>query len=202
MSLQSVQIEQRQNVSDSGVNFCVESIKIENAVTGTTFHTKSWPIPVTVLTMSFNSTPSNTGDSLNLIIAKNTPIGVAPTGATATITIFDVSSTVLIYIKIGYDVSLTDGSGTENLGRVISIDQINSTITVETPPSRNFAPNSVIKMSIYAARNFIFESSGRQTLGYDKITGTFVPANTLVTIEYINNEVFTKEFYVHVEYMY
>lgn len=197
-----VSIEQRPSGAVSGDNYCVETVSV-TGITGAVFEKiHSWPIPVTVLTMAFNANSSHVGDTIWLQASPTSAIGLIPLGSVTGASTFDVSSTVLDYMVTGTDMYIVDGSGEQWLGRCVSRSAIDGTVTTEYTTSRAFASPTAVYMRNTVTRNYIVESEGRNTLGFDKITGTYLPANMPMRITYYNSEPnITKTFYVHVEYL-
>jgi hypothetical protein len=98
-----------------------------------------------------------------------------------------VSSNLLQYTSTGYYINLYDGTNINNMERVISIDKINNKIYVEGNLINPFNYlTTYVRQTIYLLKNFVIGEPGTYTFGKSKIRGSYVPADTTVTISYIN----------------
>jgi len=169
-----------------------------------TTYTFSYPMPISVIEAQFVSATENTGDSWTWVIAKNTTVGAITANVTIGDTTINASQTVVDNINIGYKMNLFDGVNSVDLGRVLSKDTDTNIITVEHASTENFSAASptYIRMSIVFMENAEFGHPWLLVYGEGKIKSSYVPANTVITVEYTNNTGVTKRICPSIEYLY
>lgn len=117
----------------------------------------------------------------------------------------NVSASVIQYTLIGYHLKLDDLSNNDDLCRVIGIDKNNSKVYVEVNPSNSYSFTSptYIRQTVYTIFNYEIGSVGEHEIGSSKIGGSYIPADTFITIEYINGSTGTdKKLSGRIEYLY
>lgn len=98
-----------------------------------------------------------------------------------------VTSTVIENTSTGYYINLYDDTNTDDMQRVISIDKTNNKIYVEMNLTNSFNYSTTyVRQTMYLMKNFIIGESGSYNFGSSKIKGSYVPANTIITISYEN----------------
>jgi hypothetical protein len=165
----------------------------------------TWPHPISVLSIHMVTESSNKGDTVDLLVSPDTLIGSIITDVAKNDTIINVSSSVIENVKVGFYLTLTDGTITSDLGRVLSIDSANNTVTVETGSSNAFLSTTptYIRQNIYMLKNWIIGPAWNYTIGESKIGGSYVPANTTIRVIYTNNSnSAAKTLYPEIEYLY
>lgn len=113
-----------------------------------------------------------------------------------------VSSTVISVSQLGFYMTLTNGSDTEDLGRIVY--KTSSTIFVENAPTINFLAESptYIQQTVYVLKDHYVGNGKIFSVGEGKIGGSFVPADTPVSIKYTNNSNVDKRLLGFVEFLY
>jgi hypothetical protein len=195
-------LQKIETVSNSNVLIIEESIptngnhksvgyKCECTV-GVSTHDFSFDIPISALSISFNTHADNQNDTLEVIIGPETPSGVITSDVSIGDTIINVSPTVIENVQLGYYVNLSDSTNNDNLG------------IVKTATSNAFLASSptYVKLSVKAIDNFTFGYPGRYVIGESKIGGSYVPKNTIVRVVYTNNGNATRYFYPNIDYLY
>ena len=149
---------------------------------------KSFPYPVTIIGGQCRVRPEQMRDLSRFVIAPGTIVGALTANAVAT-DILSVSQTVIDNVFIGAEITLDDSPGdpsdNEVLGRVVSVDAVGLTITVETANVETFSASSptYVKMSGVMADIELFESDVQ--MGFDRIGArTPLPAGTVIRMEY------------------
>jgi hypothetical protein len=173
----------------TGQNYAWNTQSFTALANQTTSYTFSFPFNISVLEAQFISAEENRGDSWSWVIAPNTTIGALTGNVSVDDTVINVSPTVTANIKVGFYVNLFDGVNTEELGRVLAIDSDAGTITVETASTQAFSALSptYVRMNIYFMKDAVFGHPWNLIYGEGKIKSSFVPANTLVQVDYTNN---------------
>jgi hypothetical protein len=157
----------------------------------------SYPFDMYIWQMSISQIPANIGDQLTLAVSPDTVIGYVTAAATAGTNVINVSETVLANIVRGSDIgfTFTDGSGTikEYPGRVIDIDMINGTVTMENnltnsyPGIDGMVPQSYVLLTLNVIRNITFDSAERLVIGAKGLKPKLIPRNTPVSLIYTDN---------------
>jgi hypothetical protein len=197
----------------------VVSIREENGSTGGHFKTESkvlvsepnstvtldvtWAYPISVLEAYFVPTQDNLDDELEILVGPNTTIGVIMQPLTIGATSCVVSSTVLTYLCIGYRLCITNGVTMDHVGLVISINPVTSTVSFETATTNSYDAGAFVQMTIALVENYVIGPHNvRYIIGEGKIGGSYVPANTIARLQYINKSNVSKKFYGYIEYIY
>lgn len=170
-----------------------------------TIYESSYPCPVNILSMTICPTADNIGDSINADVGHDTTIGYLIRNENLGTTMFEVSSSVINYLKLGYLVSLSDTIITNNLGRCIMIDTINNRISTEYAATPELLASQLIyvKQTIQMIRNLDFPYSTLPIeIGSNKIGASYVPKNVIGRIKYKNNNGLPKTFTFYIEYLY
>jgi hypothetical protein len=114
-----------------------------------------------------------------------------------------VSSTVTENTSTGYYIKITNGTNTDDLKRVISINILENKIYVEGNSTNNFSIGSFVLQSVYLLKDFPIGNIGEYSLGLSKIGGSHVPPDTIVRIYYTNlSDTEDKYFNGRLEYLY
>ena len=115
-----------------------------------------------------------------------------------------VSDTVLATTAKGYFLTLADGTNTDVLGRVISVDKVAKTIKVETAATHSFniSTPTLVKQTVKILDKVRLGHPGRVTFGEDKVGGSYVPANVVIKAVYDSKLAVAKKFYPLIKYLY
>lgn len=196
----------KEETISTGGHYRTESKKISanagpNVITSIQF---SWPYDVSVLAIYMSPDSSSDGDSLTITVGANTILGILTQDIAAGVTTIPVSSSVITNIAKGYYVSVDDGNNADNLARVIAIDAINNTITTELATTHSFtaASPTYIKVNVRPVDQLELVAGLQYALGMKKIGGSFIPANTVVTVDYFNKTNVAKNLVFAYEYLY
>lgn len=136
----------------------------------------------------------------------NTVSNEVPTNKTYWILGFElsVSPTVVQNTLTGYYIKLTNGSTIDNMGRVIYKNSTTNKIYVENNTTNSYSAGSptYVKQTIYVLKDYEFAESWEHDIGQSKIGGAYIPADTKITIDYINNTGVDSSLVGRVEYLY
>ena len=188
----------------TGGNFAVETVTVTVGANETKATDFSWPFGINVFALEFQTANNQSGDVFDIRANPETPIGSLTADISAGGTIIEVSSTVMLYAKIGFEITLDDGTNSDFMGRIIGVDQVNNRLTMETACSNTFLASTptVVKLTVHMLRNYTFGPPGPVILGESKIGGSFMPANSIVQLTYQSNTAEAKTFYLTLEYLY
>lgn len=177
-----------------------------NAATGpgvVTSLTRSWPFNISLLNLYFQTTDTNTGDSLTIDWAANYPIGIITTDMSAGAITATVSTTVIQNIFVGFYVDFDDGTNVDQCGRVTAIDTTTNSITFETATVHGFSASTPTLVGITVTPvNLQFGPPCWYNVAQQVIGGSHIPANQVATAYYTNNSAQAKQLYVNLEYFY
>jgi len=163
----------------------------------------TWPIPMGVLSAQWLAKAVNDKDILEVQIGPDTTVGTITQDVTATDTKIYVSQSVLDNIKVGYWCTLTDGTNTDDCGRVIAVNSDN--IDVETAAVNGFAAATptYVKQTVKMVPGCHLCDGMQYEIGTSKIGASYVPAGTVIRVRYQNNEGSTgKKFYIEYDALY
>jgi hypothetical protein len=195
----------KQEATPTGQNYQWKTQSFTALAGQTTIYRFSYPINISVLEAQYVSSEENRGDSWTWKISPDTIIGNITNFVNPGDTVIPVTSTVTDNILEGFGFSLFDGVNMEDLGVITAIDKVNGTVTVSVPTARSWSPltPTYAVMNIYFVQNGGFGHPWLMIFGEGKIIGSYVPANTVVQVEYTNNDpTLDKEITVYLEVMY
>lgn len=156
----------------------------------TGIHTKdfTFPHPISLMSMEYVPKSSMDGDKFDILVAPETTIGSITADVTASDTIINVDATVLASTFVGAVIHIDDGTNKDLLGKVLSVDKAGGTITVESGATNAFlaATPTYVKQTVRLVENVWIHGTVLTELGSTKIGGSYLPANTVIRIEYDN----------------
>jgi len=153
----------------------------------------------------FHPLPNCLGDEFSINISPNTTLGILTSIANTGAVVLNVSSSVVNnnYLSNGMEVLLVNGLQTEYVGRIININKYNLQITIELPLSNSFNMGTLIKINTYMLKKFkIYQTSSTVKFGEKGIVMKKLPKNTIIRVEYKNNDGLAKTLYLDIEYYY
>ena len=138
---------------------------------------------------------------------QNTVSNEVPTNSTYWRHGFELSvaSTVVNNAYVGYYIKLDDGTNINDVKRIISVDKTNNKIYVESNLTDSFLASTptYIKQTVYMINDYEIGPTWEYTIGLSKIGGSYIPKDTIITIEYTNYSVDTDKVLIgYVEYLY
>lgn len=204
-ALDSVQTQQifvsqnDQTVPVGGYFLCDQiTMNIPTGSTGLdTNYDVSYPYNINAFNVTFLSSSNNIGDVVNVITIPDTPIGILLSGMTGGVNSLNISNTQLL--NNGFFITITDGTNTDDLGEITSIDTVNGIITCSVETVNSYAAGSTILIGISRVRNFLINQSGVIKLGISKIGSAGLPAGKISRLIYTNNSVDSKTFAFMIE---
>lgn len=169
----------------------------------------SWPFNVSLIGGSYQTDVGSEGDWVDVIARPDTVVGVLTQDTVSGSATLHVSQTVVDNLAVGFEIKLYD-STTQSIfdcERVLAIDKINKTITVETAPTEIFsAANTVyIQVNVYYVIHHVLGDPGVINLGRTTNGASHVPAGAVIRFNYYNDSgvgIGTKRFLAILEYYY
>lgn len=140
-------------------------------------------------------------DRARFCISPDTTIGAIGANVTAGDTVITVSSTVIDNINLGNLLRLTDGTNTEEYKEVVSLDKVNSTITLESGTENSFSAASptYVQFMIEMVGDFWLGAADGVVALEGGEKATFIPANTVIRISFFKNGTDTKYLFIQLE---
>lgn len=158
----------------------------------------SWPMQISCKLVHIQSTIENLGDTLNAIVNPYTLIGGIISNVAENSNIAIVNVTVIANIKVGFEFYI----GTEHLGRVIEINNTNSTITFENNTSILHTVGEPVYTEMKIIRNLELGMNNGYDLGQSSLGGKHLKPNVITNIIYTNNSNVEKTLKFSVEYFF
>ncbi len=148
----------------------------------------TFKIPISMYSFTFVTDNTNKGDEFTIAVNPDTPLGLITENLNAGVTTLHAPPGLLLYGWNGFELKITDGTNTDDLGMILSIDKDTGIVEFENKTEHNFSSNnSVVKMTYYTMKNFKFGAPGVQRYGDDIIGGASPPIGTVVKFTYNNN---------------
>ena len=191
----------------TGGHFMAETITLDvpAAVTAgnITTVTKTLGYPIGLVDVIFSTNNEMGGDRLSAHVAPDSIIGSLTVDIGITQNVLDVSDTVLDNIKPGYKCSLYDGTDTNRLGVVNSVDKVAKTVTTSLQTAQGFAAATptYVRMSVPMVDMYLKENE-EYRLGANTVGSSYIAANTVGEFQYENWQLDSKKLYVTLEYFY
>lgn len=162
-----------------------------------------FPHPIAILSASWNHEAQHEGDEIEFVVAPNLTIGGLASNVDVGVTVIPVTASVIANAFVGAFIKLTDGTNTDELWRIKSIDSVNNTITIETATTHSFlSANTLVEIEVKMANEFILPKAGPYTVGQSKIGGSYIPANITIRARYKKNGSATGILGFVLEYLY
>jgi hypothetical protein len=190
-----------QSNGNTGNNYRVQSKKLLIPANSTHYEDYTWEYPIDVMTINWIADASNIGDTIDGYVAPNTTIGAVTSNITSGDTLIHVSSIVLAYIKIGYEINITNGTTNIIMGEVNGIDKVNSTLLCTIAASENINAPAYVQMTIHNIMD-IHLTPGIFILAAKSITSSSLPKGTIARLKYVNNGNTEKTFIFYYEFLY
>jgi hypothetical protein len=190
-----------QSTGITGYNFRVESKKINIPPNSIYYEDYRWDYPIEIMTVNWVTDTSNIGDIVDGYVAPDTIIGAITENINIGDTIIHVSSSVLLYIKIGYEVNITNGVNNIFMGEVKNLDFVNNTLLCTIAASDNINSPAYVQMTIHNIMNMHLQP-GTTNLATKSIAASLLTKETKARIKYTNNGDTEKTFYFYYEFLY
>jgi hypothetical protein len=161
----------------------------------------SFPYNVRVLGISINPTDENIGDYVSIVTAKDTVVGVL-TSDVSSGNVLNVSSSVLVHVCNGYQITVQDGTGIVDLGECIAHDHDNHTLTVENNISSLLTAGSYVMMTMKRIEDYKITQGCKSSFGLQTLESSLTPAGIKGTVLYKNMTNTSKTFSMYLELYY
>jgi hypothetical protein len=190
-TISSSQVSIKQNQSTTGTNFFVKDIKFTNVESQTTQSVDyTFDILTSVYNYDFFVDDTNVGDYFTINVRPNTALGLVTQDINIGDTTLHGSAGLLMYGRRGYEIKITDGTNTDDLGRILSIDTGTGIVTFTNATTHEYsAANTNIIMNYYVMKNYTIAGYGQVRYGDNIFAAATVPAGTTVRYTYQNNSV-------------
>jgi hypothetical protein len=177
------------------------TMNVAAAASVNTTVTTSWPYPVTLIFVGFNSDSTNTGDSLKMYVDTLSSIALTTAVAIGATTL-NAPGNLTSQMAPGLALSITDGTNTDQLGFITTVDLLTNTTTVQTPTTHAFASGATVTIRTYIMNNYTLDGASSYSLGSNTLQGLYIPSNTNLSFEYDNATATAKNLVVRLEVLY
>ena len=198
-------IQEEDPTKRTGGHYQMRSFEIDvDATSGWKSVTISFPHDISILAAEWINRASYLDDEADFCIAPDSAIGDITADVAAAATVIPLPAAAIAKLRKGYYLKLDDGTNVDDLGRIIAIDTVGNTATVETATTNAFAAAtpSTAKMTVKIVPYARLSGSGNGRAGDEKIGGTFIKANTPMELRYNNISGTAKKFVVDLKYLY
>lgn len=182
--------------------FMVETKSFDVPAQAESAFTFTYPYPVAVYRAFVRTGEEHNGDSMSIVIAPDTPIGVLIESAQQNTNIIKVSDTVLQNIVPGFGLSLTNGTSYQDMGFVGTIDYTKKEITMQNTTTQSFAAGSYVLLNIHIVKNLQTPYPDKYLMGSGVVSGKPIPPNTQTMVRYKNYSGNAKKLHITFEYTY
>lgn len=160
-------------------------------------------IPSTIFGLTFMSSEVHRGDYLDITVNPNTVCGTITSTVNPGDTVIPVDANVLNNMKLGWYLTLDNGTTQNDLGMILEINAVEGTVTVDKPIQNIFAPwLTMVKFTIYMVKDFAITEPTLYSIGYGGQAGVDVPGGTTFRMVYHNNSEIAKVLSYRFEYFY
>lgn len=161
------------------------------------YHDYSWPYDIILWKTRLYVPSALVGDNFDIIVDPYRVVGYLTTNANAGDTVLNVSATVTSNVVPGMNVVLdANAESPPEKEEYICVgrDLDNNTITISSPLLYNYSAGQIVQRNIYLVRNFRFYLDRvLHEFGDKGFKGKLIPANTVMTMRYTNNDGLAKE---------
>lgn len=199
VSQELIQIQNDYN--KTGGNYMLEGWNVQVPAQSNYNTSKIYPFGISCYNVYCFPTESNIGDTFSAYCPLPTvPVTLPVQVGSSNIA---VPSAFTSAVNVGFYLSLKSSNATEDLGRVIYVNQVNNIVTTEYAASNAYSyPNDQISIKAYFVKDFHFPILHKYIVGEGTLNGTYIPPETPVFLEYKNNNCVEKKMAFQVEYMY
>lgn len=170
-------------------NYSMKSIVFNNveALTSQDQYFK-FEIPTSMYSFSFIADDTNKGDYLSISANSDTVLGLIGANISPGARTLVAPAALLLYGYLGFNLVLTDGTNTDDIGIITIINKITGVVTFNIATTHSFSStNTLVKMSYYSLKNYQIGAPGRYPFSEDIVGGTSIPIGTNVKFTYTNN---------------
>lgn len=172
-------------------NTRIISIEILDVAPGTTsvvYYT--FPIPMSMYLFEYSSDNTVIGNKLSISANPDTVVGLIGADIAIGDTMFIAPAGLLLYGAVGFCITLTDGTNSNHLGHIISIDKLTGEVVMQNATTHAFlAINTLVMMTIEVLNNFPIGPPGIHKYAEKIIGGAAIPKDTITKYTFSNNAV-------------
>lgn len=170
-------------------NVWIKHIEFDNVASNDYQHQYfTFNILTSMYSFTFSTDDTNKGDSFTIAVNPDTTLGLITENMLIGDTSLHAPPGLLAYGWNGFELTLTDGTNTDDLGMILTIDQVTGIVTFSNAITHNYSSsNTVIKMTYYTMKSLKFGAPAMLKFGDDVIGGSTAPIGTTVRFTYYNN---------------
>jgi len=170
-------------------NTRIIQIALENVAFGNTLSVDYiFPINMSMYLFDYITGDLNTLDALSIHANPDTVLGLIGADIAAGDNTFIGPPALIAYAVVGFYLTLTDGTNSNDVGIITDIDPITSIVTVRKPTTNAFlAANTIVSMTLKIFDELLIGSVGVHKYGEKIIGGAAIPKGTVTRYIYKNN---------------
>jgi hypothetical protein len=153
----------------------------------------SWPYPISVLTLRFNTDEAHRGDYVEGYVLITSQISNLTSALASGNNVLPVNSDDISNFEVGMEMVMSDYLHTQSLGKITSIDNVNYTITVQTQTVYNFEKNSRVSRYVPIGINTVTVNAGDTSITCNSTVPQVVFKGLYMCIADANNKEFLGE---------
>lgn len=165
----------------------------------------SFAYDIGILAFIISIGQDNIGDEFDVVVMpkNNAPIGLLATNVTAAQTIIPIPVTTIIYLQIGFKLTLQSATTgiLEEEDEIISIDKINNTVTLQTGITSAFSTGDYISFVMTRCKNVYLNTPGNEQVG-NFLRSSIFPKTMQAQLKYKNNSNAAKVFSYSSDYLF
>lgn len=179
----------REDAGQTNGNFYRMTAVVDADSNSTTQYEETLLVNTSVLSVHYETGNEHVGDSFEVLLAPDTALGTITSDVSPGDSVISVSQSVISNAIAGpMRFMLDDGVQSESLGRIVSIDIVNSQITTENSATLAFlaATPTVVRVSVVYIDTCTIGMARCETVGESKIGSSAIPAGQTVRLVYHN----------------
>lgn len=159
-----------------------------------------FPYAISLFSSEWLVGQESVGDIARFQMAPDTIVGYTTEDHYVGDNVFDISDTAVEFLDIGFHLYMEG----QDLGRVISVNDADCSVTTEFGLSEDLVEGTYITTTIEIVPYWKFTSPGLCSVGESKIGASYIPPNTVLRLVYenINDITDDKVFGISIDYLY
>lgn len=128
-----------------GTHVALQTVTLDAPASGSAQATATWPVNIAIYRVRVGITTQCVGCKLTAQADPHTTVGLLQAPVSASATVLSVTPATQALLAVGLNITLAQlviPFTTQEVGRLLSMDTVNNTITVEIPTSTPFAAST------------------------------------------------------------
>jgi hypothetical protein len=149
-----------------------------------------FPINMSMYVFDYTANEDSVGDLISIHANPDTVLGLIGADMLVGDNTFIGPPALIAYAVVGFYLTISDGTNSDNVGIITNIDPNTSIVTVEHSVTNAYlSVNTLVRMTIRILDELIIERVGVRTYGGEIIGGAAIPKGTVARFIYKNNSI-------------